>query len=210
MRHRFPDTPVAELKLLPSRVANPSGTKPISGIWEQHRNWVVALPDFLVPLEVEDDGEAVTKMIPFDKARVFPYAYRHCYAQRHADAGVAPEVLKELMDHRQLTTTQAYYRVGQERRREAIDRVTVLQFDRHGNRVWRKVKGLLDSEHVRREIGEVATAYGVCREPSNVAAGGQSCPLRFRCLGCEHSAPTSPTCPIWRPTSPTSSAAASG
>lgn len=32
----------------------------------------------------------------------------------------------------------------------------------------------------------VATPYGVCREPTNVAAGGHACPLRFRCLGCEH------------------------
>ncbi|MEU9273143.1 transposase [Streptomyces sp. NPDC048251] len=32
----------------------------------------------------------------------------------------------------------------------------------------------------------MAVPYGVCREPSNVAAGGHACPLRFRCLGCEH------------------------
>lgn len=186
VRRRFPDTPAAALKLLPSSVSNPSGTKPISRIWDQHRAWVTSLPDFLVPVEVEEDGEPVTKMLPFDKRRVFPYAYRHSFAQRHADQEVAPEVLKEPMDHRQLMTTQAYCRIGQDRRREAIDRVTVLQFDRHGNRVWRKAQGLPDSEHVRREIGEVATAYGVCKEPTNVAAGGQSCPLRFRCLGCEH------------------------
>ncbi|WP_234329657.1 site-specific integrase [Streptomyces viridochromogenes] len=124
--------------------------------------------------------------MPFDKTRIFPYAYRHCYAQRHADAGVPVDVLKELMDHRLITTTQGYYRVGEERRREAVDRVTALQFDRHGKRVWRTAKNLLDSEHVRRAIGEVATPYGVCREPTNVAAGGHACPLRFRCLGCEH------------------------
>ena len=29
-------------------------------------------------------------------------------------------------------------------------------------------------------------AFGRCSEPSNVAAGGGQCPLRFRCLGCEH------------------------
>ncbi|WP_371524795.1 hypothetical protein OG302_00745 [Streptomyces sp. NBC_01283] len=104
------------------------------------------------------DGELVTKLLPFDSKKIFPYAYRHSFAQRHADAGVKPEVLKDLMDHRQLQTSQAYYRIGQDRRREAIDRVAVMQFDRHGNRVWRQVQGLLDSEHVRREIGEVATA----------------------------------------------------
>lgn len=92
----------------------------------------------------------------------------------------------DLMGHRELSTTQGYCRVSQERRREAVDRVTALQFDRSGNRVWRKAQGLLDSEHVRRAIGEVATAYGICQEPHNVAVGGPSCPLRFRCIGCAH------------------------
>ncbi|MFE9484728.1 hypothetical protein ACFYNM_39880 [Streptomyces spororaveus] len=55
-----------------------------------------------------------------------------------------------------------------------------------GTRVWRKAQSLLDSEHVRRAIGEVSVPYGVCQEPSNVAAGGQSCPIRFRCVGCDH------------------------
>ncbi|WP_331759473.1 site-specific integrase [Streptomyces sp. NBC_01579] len=186
IRQRFPDTPVGELALLPSSRANPDGTKAIRGISDAHRAWVDAQPDFLIPIVVEVNGQPVTKTVPFDKSKIFAYAYRHSYAQRHADAGVLPDVLKDLMDHRQLSTTQAYYRVSQERRREAVDRVTALQFDRHGNRVWRKAQGLMDSEHVRRAIGEVATAYGVCKEPSNVAAGGQSCPLRFRCLGCEH------------------------
>ncbi|MEV0219118.1 hypothetical protein [Streptomyces sp. NPDC050704] len=45
---------------------------------------------------------------------------------------------------------------------------------------------MLDSEHVRRAIGEVSAPYGVCSEPSNVAAGGRRCPIRFRCGGCDH------------------------
>jgi hypothetical protein len=51
---------------------------------------------------------------------------------------------------------------------------------------WRKAQSLMDSEHVRRAIGEVSVPYGVCQEPSNVAVGGQSCPIRFRCVGCDH------------------------
>ncbi|MEU6927305.1 hypothetical protein [Streptomyces sp. NPDC046631] len=90
------------------------------------------------------------------------------------------------MDHRLLSTTQGYYQVSEDRRRAAVERVTAMQFDRHGNRVWRKVQGLMESEHVRRAIGEVAVPYGVCQEPTNVAAGGQSCPIRFRCVGCDH------------------------
>ncbi|MGW8557674.1 hypothetical protein [Streptomyces tubercidicus] len=186
VRERFPDTPTSKLKLLPSPEANPAGTKPIGTIGEAHRAWVCDLPDIMMPVVVEVDGQQVTKMLPFDKSKIFPYAYRHSFAQRHADRDIAPDVLMDLMDHRELSTTQAYYRVSQERRREAVDRVTALQFDRRGNRVWRKAQGMLDSEHVRRAIGEVATAYGICLEPHNVAAGGQSCPLRFRCVGCDH------------------------
>jgi hypothetical protein len=125
-------------------------------------------------------------MVPFDKARIFPYAYRHTYAQRHADAGVPVDTLRELMDHVHLITTQGYYRVGEERRRDAVDRVTAMQFDRHGNRVWRHAKTLLDTEHLRRVVGEVAVPYGSCSEPSNVTAGGTDCPVRFRCVGCAH------------------------
>ncbi|MFD7938996.1 hypothetical protein ACFV4T_31485 [Streptomyces sp. NPDC059755] len=186
VRARFPAVDPARLRLLPRPKVNPEGTKPLAEISSYHRAWVKSLPDLLVPVVVSADDARLTQLVPFDKTRIFPYAYRHCYAQRHADAGVPVDVLKELMDHRLVHTTMGYYRVGEERRREAVDRVTALQFDRHGNRVWRTAQNLLDSEHVRRAIGEVTVPYGVCREPSNVAAGGHACPLRFRCLGCEH------------------------
>ncbi|MFD3803687.1 tyrosine-type recombinase/integrase [Streptomyces sp. NPDC058619] len=187
-RARFPHTPVGELKLLPTTLANTMGTKPIKADWlaTRHRAWVESLPEFLVPAVVEVDGRAVTKMLPFDKTKIYPYAYRHTYAQRHADAGVAPDALQALLDHRQLTTTQQYYRVGEKRKREAVERVTTMQFDRNGNRVWRQAQLVLDSEHARRAIGEVQVPYGLCTEPTNVAAGGHDCPVRFRCVGCSH------------------------
>ena len=49
---------------------------------------------------------------PFDPSLVTPYALRHTYAQRHADAGVPVDVLKELMDHVAVATTMGYYRVA--------------------------------------------------------------------------------------------------
>ncbi|MFJ9106270.1 tyrosine-type recombinase/integrase [Streptomyces sp. NPDC102405] len=188
VRARFPDTTAKDLALLPTPVANPHGTKPLTASWlgVRHRAWVVSLPDFLVPTVVEVAGERVTKMLPFDKAKIFPYAYRHTYAQRHADAGIPVDALRVLMDHRQLDTTQRYYRVSEKRQREAVERVTAMQFDRHGKRVWRQVKAVLDSEHARRAIGETRVPYGTCTEPSNVAAGGHDCPVRFRCVGCSH------------------------
>ena len=105
----------------------------------RHRKWVDSLPDVLVPTASTTDGKAAEPM-PFDKGRMFPYAYRHTYAQRHADAGVPIDVLRELMDHLNLITTQGYYRVGEKRRRNAVDRVTAMQFDRHGNRTWSNTK----------------------------------------------------------------------
>jgi hypothetical protein len=122
----------------------------------------------------------------YPRTRIFPYAYRHTYAQRHADAGVPVDVLRELLDHVQLDTTRQYYRVGEKRRRDAVSKVTAMQFSRQGDRIWAQARDLLDTEHARRAIGEVAVPYGVCAEPSNVKAGGQACPYRFRCAGCDH------------------------
>jgi hypothetical protein len=122
----------------------------------------------------------------FDPARLVPYAYRHSYAQRHADAGVSIDVLAELLDHRNLNITRGYYRVGENRRRAAVDTVTAMSFDRYGNRIWRAAEALLDAEHARYAVGEVAVPYGRCTEPSNVQAGGGACPVRFRCAGCDH------------------------
>jgi uncharacterized protein DUF6262 len=64
--------------------------------------------------------------------------------------------------------------------------VAQLQFDRHGSRAWKQAGQLLDAQRTRQAVGEVAVAFGRCSEPSNVSAGGGQCPLRFRCLGCEH------------------------
>ena len=177
VREMFPGTPLGELRLLPAAYANPHGRRPVSEghFGSVHREWVSAMP----PLLRADGTE-------FDKARVVPYAYRHTYAQRHADAGVPVDVLSALMDHRSLNTTRGYYTVGDRRRRDAVDKVASLQFDRRGNRIWRDAKTLLDSELARRAVGEVAVPYGTCSEPSNVQAGGNGCPYRFRCAGCGH------------------------
>ncbi|MER0484615.1 hypothetical protein ABR737_40890 [Streptomyces sp. Edi2] len=89
IRERFPATDPTRLKLLPRVRINPEGTKPLTDISSAHRTWVDVLPDFLVPVIAVEGDTRVTQLEPFDKKRIFPYAYRHCYAQRHADAGVA-------------------------------------------------------------------------------------------------------------------------
>jgi hypothetical protein len=177
VRERFPGTPPARLMLLPSRRLNPDGTRPVTedNLTGRHRIWVNSMG----PLLRADGTE-------YDKSLIVPYSYRHSYAQRHADAGIGIDVLRELMDHDSMDTTKRYYRVGEARRREAVDKVTAMQFDRHGNRIWRDALALLDSERARYAVGSVAVPYGTCTQPANVQAGGGACPVRFRCAGCDH------------------------
>ena len=200
-RGRYARTPVRELKLLPTDRRNPDGRSAITAfsLAFHHRQWVDRQP----ALRTADGAE-------FDNGRVVLYAYRHSYAQRHADAGVPIEVLRELMDHRKLDTTKGYYRVGEPRRRESVDRVAALAVDRHGNRVWQKAQALVDSEHARRALGEVAVPFGVCTEPSKWPSGAGPARSGSAAPAATTSAPTSPTSPTSGPTSTTCSATASG
>jgi integrase len=179
VRAQFPDTPVGELALLPTTRRNPHGIRSITEGWvaRLHRDWVDGLPELLV---VRGQRRV------FDKAKVFLYAYRHSYAQRHADAGTPVDELRELMGHDSMTVTQTYYRVTAKRTRAAVDRLAALQFDGHGNRSWGQARALLEHEHQRLAVGQVAVPFGICTEPSNVQAGGGACPFRFRCVGCGH------------------------
>jgi len=183
VRDRFADTAVDELVLLPRSRTNPFGRHSVHHdiVTDAHRVWVDSLPPLLLDA-VDDQGN----QIAFDKARVFPYLYRHCFAQRHADAGTPVDVLCELMDHASMDTTRGYYRVTEKRTRAAVDKLAAFQFNGRGERVWRQAEQLLDSEHQRLRIGQVAVPFGICTEPSNVKAGGHACPFRFRCHGCGH------------------------
>ncbi len=90
------------------------------------------------------------------------------------------------MGHRSMQTTLGYYRITENRIRVAVNRVAQHQFDGTDRRVFRAVGKLLGDEHSRMRVGQVAVPFGVCTEPSNVKAGGKSCPYRFTCLGCGH------------------------
>ncbi len=115
--------------------------------------------------------------VPFDASLITPYALRHSYAQRHADAGVPVDVLKELMDHVSVTTTMGYYRIGLKRKQQAIRSVGPLATDAAGSPAP-------FTSPTAYERASVAVPFGNCTEPSNVKAGGGACPIRFQCAGC--------------------------
>ena len=183
VRAAFPQTPAGRLALFPRPLKNPEGTKPIgaSHLQREMRAWVTALPRLDGP-----ERDAAGRPVPFPRQLVIPYAFRHSFAQRHADAGTPVDTLKELLGHDTVRTTLGYYRVTARRKRAAQDALGPLQLDAGGRRVRPDGRELLPTEALREQIGQVAVPFGICTEPSNVSAGGRSCPFRHRCFGCEY------------------------
>lgn len=136
------------------------------------REWVERIPVISGEL-VGPDGA----LVPFDRSLITPYALRHSYAQRHADAGVPVDVLRELMDHVSIGTTMGYYRVSLRRKQQAIAAVGSLATDAAG-------KPSPFASPLAYERASVSVPFGNCTEPSNVRAGGGACPIRFQCAGC--------------------------
>lgn len=141
------------------------------------RAFADAVPQLLAE-EFGPDG----RRLPFDRSLIFPYAFRHSYCQRHADAGVPIDVLRELMDHRSMQTTSGYFNVSLKRKREAVEVVSRHSFDRTG-RARPGCSGLA------YEARSVAVPFGLCEEPSNVRAGGKACVLRYQCAACKFFTP---------------------
>ena len=179
---RFPGTPREALWLLPRANKNADGRAhlPAHQILMWMRSWVAGIPR-LDAGGTGQDGEP----IPFDRRAVHPHAFRHTYAQSLADSGVAPSVLRDLMDHRSLSTTLGYYRVGEARKRAAMELLARHTIDNRGTA--RPVQGPASrAGQLREELSWVAVPMGKCAEPANVRAGGGACPIRYQCAACPH------------------------
>ncbi|MDQ2728587.1 MAG: site-specific integrase [Actinomycetota bacterium] len=179
---RFPDTPRGQLWLLPRGTKNTDGTAHLSAeqIFRWMRAWVTQIPR--INAGTHDDAD---EPVPFDRSAIHPHAFRHTWAQTMADQGVAAPVLRDLMDHRSIDTTLGYYRVGDAKKREAMELIARHTIDNrgagrpvHGERS--AVAGLAD------ELSWVAVPMGKCSEPTNVRAGGGACPIRYQCAACPH------------------------
>lgn len=183
VRALFPDTPTAALVLFPATRNNPDGTTAISTSRLQRAvdRWATAIPD----LDCVDPDDP-QRSFPFPRDAVFPYAWRHSFAQRHADSGTPVDTLKDLLGHDTVRSTLGYYRVTAKRKRDAQDRLGPLQLDAAGRLVRPGTIALGEADALREQIGQVAVPFGICTEPTNVAAAGRSCPFRHRCTGCEY------------------------
>jgi hypothetical protein len=173
-RERFPDAAPGRLPLLPGHMRNRDGQKPLPPttlVWKM-REWVAGLAELTGP-----DGE------PFDRKKVFPYAFRHSYAQRLADEGASES---DLMDHDSCETTRGYFRIRAERRRRGAELGRKALFDNEGRRLMRGLEQLAEDERTRMALGSLAVPYGARVEPANVASMGGACKFMLKCLGCKH------------------------
>ena len=139
--------------------------------------WRSAIPS-IPDVGIDSNGEPRE----FDRSLIHTHAFRHTYAQRHADAGTQIDILASLMDHKSIATTMGYYKVSLKRRTEAVKTVGALAIDREG-------RGIPDAGSISYQRTSVAVPFGNCTEPANVKAGGEACPVRFQCGGCNYYRP---------------------
>ena len=132
------------LPLLPRQMRNRHGppAAPPGTLAVKMREWVEGLGELTGP-----DGES------FDRAKVFPYAFRHSYAQRLADEGASESELMDLMDHDSFETTRGYFRIRAERRRRAAELGRKALFDNQGRRLMRGLEQLAEAERVTDGAG---------------------------------------------------------
>jgi integrase len=172
----FPGTPPADGFLFPAQLQNRLGRRPMpaSTLRKWLRTWVAQIPGLT--------GQ-VFELRAFPPLSVHPHAFRHAYAQRLADAGTPLDVTQKLMDHGSPMTTQGYYQVSRPRLRKAVRAVEKVSVDRDGIRSRTTASA---DPVVTAGMRAVAVPCGLCKEPSNVKAGGQQCPIRYQCPGCGH------------------------
>ena len=102
---------------------------------------------------------------------------RHCYAQRHADAGTPVDVLRELMGHRSIATTRAT--TGSPRPGCAEPWIPLRAQQFNGTRRPRVEPGagVAGKRTPRLAVGQVAVPFGICTEPSNVQGRRRRLPV---------------------------------
>lgn len=122
-------------------------------------------------------------LVYFDLGSIDPYAFRHAFAQRYADATdengnptTPADVLQDLMGHSNFLTTMAYYEVSAKRRKRAMHAVAPRRLNLHGEVVR------IDPD--RKGFTRVAVTLGHCMEPQNMAAHGHGCMIDHACESC--------------------------
>lgn len=140
-RIRSPRTPPEELALFPASRQPAGGRRRLTAqaFACRHRTWVDSLPELSM---TTPEG----LVVPYDRARVVPYAYRYTYVQSLYDAEVKNDVIKELMGHESVDVTLGYRTLSERQKRQAVDRLAPPVFERPAGPVARPRGGDSDGE----------------------------------------------------------------
>jgi Phage integrase family len=177
-RAQLPTAPATRQWLFPSpllRSQQARGHLTASSIGVAFRVWTRSIPKI-------DGGLLGPEGTPllFDRSLITPYVLRHSYAQRHADAGVPVDVLKELLEHESTQMTAHYARITDQtvrRRWEAATKVNIK-----GERVSIDPEGPLAQAQCAKTRYGMATQTlpnGYCGQPLQ-----RTCPHANACLTC--------------------------
>jgi hypothetical protein len=124
--------------------------------------------------------DGIERQEKFDRRSIVPYSHRHSYAQRHADEGVQPDVLRDLMGTipcrpRWATTTLADTTI-----REQWERAQKINI--RGEPVNTSTNGpLAEAAWMKQNLSraKMALPNGYCGLPMQ-----KSCPHANACLTC--------------------------
>lgn len=167
--------------LFPAVESRRDKPRPGSFLVERVRDFVSVI-EREAPFQSEVEG-VEGNLIYFDLSTIDPYAFRHAFAQRHADATdehhrytFQPEELQRWMGHRSYETTMGYFRITAKRQRHALSALPSRRLNFLG------IPVLIDRE--RDAFGKIAVTLGTCSEATNVASGGHNCALDHACESC--------------------------
>lgn len=168
--------------LFPSRRAGRVDRPYESGYLQARVKELVRLVSSQAPYPTTVEG-AEGNLIHFDLATIDAYAFRHAFAQRLADATdeagrptTTPEVLQQLMGHRNYNTTMGYFEVTARRRKKAMEAIAPRRLNMR--------REVIDVTRERDGFNKIAVTLGHCTEPQNVLASGHACALEHSCESC--------------------------
>jgi integrase len=188
-RARFPGTPARDLPLFPRDRRNPRGTATYAepAFTNTHRQWVNSIAHLLVTTVTGADGTPREQV--FDRLAVIPYAYRHSYAQRHADEGISPDVLRDLLKHVSIRMTEHYAKVATSEIEDILQHIWVAgpAAPNPGELLWDPATPMdrRQAEALMIDLSRASTPTegGFCTYQPVVHGG--ACPWNLNCHSCD-------------------------
>jgi hypothetical protein len=120
----------------------------------------------------------------FDKARAFPYAFRHTYAQLRRRRGAAGRAANPHGAPGPVGDTDLLPRLTPAPGRSGAAHRRQIPIRHQGGRLRPPTPDQDLAARARAGVGSVPVPGGNCHEMNNVRADGRGCPIFYRCFSC--------------------------